>query len=124
MVSLEGQSSPLHPSVMSSCISFTQATKLSKEYEKEGGGYENEAGSKNEPKKGAPKPKTEDKKSKETKSTKDTKDAKEKKSTASASQKKAAGAAGKKKSGDPKKAAAAKSSKSAAAKKGTKAKKP
>ncbi|OAL51139.1 hypothetical protein IQ07DRAFT_413446 [Pyrenochaeta sp. DS3sAY3a] len=31
-----------------------KAAKLSKEYEKKGGGYENEAGSKNEPKKGTP----------------------------------------------------------------------
>ncbi|KAI1076857.1 hypothetical protein F5B20DRAFT_554044, partial [Whalleya microplaca] len=31
-----------------------QASKLAKEYEKQGGDYENEAGSKNEPKKGAP----------------------------------------------------------------------
>lgn len=31
-----------------------QATKLAKEYEKQGGGYENDPDSKNQPKKGAP----------------------------------------------------------------------
>ena len=36
--------------------------KLAKEYEKHGGGYENEAGSKNEPTKGAPQAKSEEKK--------------------------------------------------------------
>lgn len=35
--------------------------KLAKEYEKQGGGYENEPGSKNEPQKGAPKAKSEEK---------------------------------------------------------------
>ncbi|KAE8853672.1 hypothetical protein HRS9122_00664 [Pyrenophora teres f. teres] len=44
-----------------------KASKLSKEYEKKGGGYENEAGSKNEPKKGAPKKKAEGKKKAEEK---------------------------------------------------------
>ncbi|KAF2036375.1 hypothetical protein EK21DRAFT_84066 [Setomelanomma holmii] len=39
-----------------------KAAKLSKEYEKKGGGYENEAGSKNEPKKGTPQPKSSSKK--------------------------------------------------------------
>ncbi|KAK0644350.1 hypothetical protein B0T16DRAFT_356185 [Cercophora newfieldiana] len=39
--------------------------KLAKEYEKHGGGYENEAGSKNEPKKGAPQAKSERKKHEE-----------------------------------------------------------
>ncbi|KAF2131005.1 hypothetical protein P153DRAFT_257341, partial [Dothidotthia symphoricarpi CBS 119687] len=34
-----------------------KATKLAKEYEKKGGSYENEEGSKNEPKKGTPKAK-------------------------------------------------------------------
>ena len=34
-----------------------QAAKLSKEYEKQGGDYENEPGSKNKPKKGTPEPK-------------------------------------------------------------------
>jgi hypothetical protein len=43
-----------------------QASKLAKEYEKQGGGYENEPGSKNEPKKGEPENKTEAKKKKET----------------------------------------------------------
>ncbi|KAF2798516.1 hypothetical protein K505DRAFT_296335 [Melanomma pulvis-pyrius CBS 109.77] len=44
-----------------------KATKLSKEYEKKGGGYENEAGSKNEPVKGKPKPKEAEKKKSENK---------------------------------------------------------
>ncbi|KAF1831550.1 hypothetical protein BDW02DRAFT_531603 [Decorospora gaudefroyi] len=39
-----------------------KASKLSKEYEKKGGGYENEAGSKNEPRKGAPRAKAEGRK--------------------------------------------------------------
>ncbi|KAF2808902.1 uncharacterized protein BDZ99DRAFT_354409, partial [Mytilinidion resinicola] len=39
-----------------------KAAKLSKEYEKKGGSYENEAGSKNEPKTGAPQHKTDKKK--------------------------------------------------------------
>lgn len=43
-----------------------KASKLAKEYEKQGGGYENEPGSKNEPKKGAPEPKSESKKEAET----------------------------------------------------------
>ncbi|KAI0129761.1 hypothetical protein BJ170DRAFT_286507 [Xylariales sp. AK1849] len=43
-----------------------KAAKLAKEYEKQGGDYENEAGSKNEPKKGAPEHKTEAKKIAET----------------------------------------------------------
>ncbi|KAL1881277.1 hypothetical protein Daus18300_001129 [Diaporthe australafricana] len=42
------------------------ASKLAKEYEKQGGGYENEEGSKNEPKKGEPEPKSDSKKKKET----------------------------------------------------------
>ncbi|KAL5381689.1 hypothetical protein PMIN02_010202 [Paraphaeosphaeria minitans] len=36
------------------CLLAVQASKLSKEYEKRGGDYENKAGTKNEPKKGAP----------------------------------------------------------------------
>ncbi|KAJ0385219.1 hypothetical protein COL922a_006815 [Colletotrichum nupharicola] len=43
-----------------------KASKLAKEYEKQGGDYENEAGSKNEPKKGEPEKKSESKKKKET----------------------------------------------------------
>jgi hypothetical protein len=43
-----------------------QASKLAKEYEAQGGEYENEAGSKNEPKKGAPQHKSEAKKKAET----------------------------------------------------------
>ncbi|KAG8533726.1 uncharacterized protein KY384_001467 [Bacidia gigantensis] len=44
-----------------------KAGKISEEYEKRGGGYENEAGSANEPTKGAPKPKSDEKKAKEVK---------------------------------------------------------
>lgn len=43
-----------------------QASKLAKEYENQGGDYENESGSKNEPKKGAPEHKSENKKKMET----------------------------------------------------------
>ncbi|KAF7520364.1 hypothetical protein G7054_g12799 [Neopestalotiopsis clavispora] len=43
-----------------------KAAKLAKEYEKQGGDYENEAGSKNEPKKGDPQPKSDSKKKAET----------------------------------------------------------
>ncbi|WYZ45970.1 hypothetical protein EsH8_IX_000195 [Colletotrichum jinshuiense] len=43
-----------------------KATKLAKEYEKQGGDYENEAGSKNEPKKGEPEKKSADKRKAET----------------------------------------------------------
>ncbi|KAJ0166187.1 hypothetical protein CTA2_8336 [Colletotrichum tanaceti] len=43
-----------------------KGAKLAKEYEKQGGGYENEAGSKNEPKKGEPQKKSESKKASET----------------------------------------------------------
>lgn len=43
-----------------------QASKLAKEYEKQGGDYENEAGSKNEPKKGAPEAKSKSKRKAET----------------------------------------------------------
>lgn len=39
--------------------------KLAKEYEAQGGGYENDPGSKNEPKAGAPVAKSESKKKKE-----------------------------------------------------------
>lgn len=44
-----------------------KAGKISEEYEKRGGGYENEAGSKNEPTKGAPIPKSDAKKDAEVK---------------------------------------------------------
>lgn len=44
---------------------MVQAVKLAKDYEKKGGGYENEPGSKNEPRKGKPESKSEDKKTKE-----------------------------------------------------------
>ncbi|RYP87658.1 hypothetical protein DL770_004737 [Monosporascus sp. CRB-9-2] len=43
-----------------------KASKLAKEYEKRGGDYENEPGSKNEPRKGTPRPKSEAKKASET----------------------------------------------------------
>ena len=45
----------------------SQAGKISEEYEKRGGGYENDPGSANEPTKGAPKPKSDEKKAKESK---------------------------------------------------------
>ena len=48
-----------------------QASKISKEYEKRGGDYENEAGSKNEPTKGAPKGKSDEKKNDEVKDSED-----------------------------------------------------
>jgi hypothetical protein len=48
-----------------------KASKLSKEYEKKGGDYENEAGSKNEATKGTPKAKTSAKKEKELKDSKE-----------------------------------------------------
>lgn len=44
-----------------------QSGKISEEYEKRGGGYENEPGSKNEPTKGAPKSKSDEKKDAEMK---------------------------------------------------------
>lgn len=43
-----------------------KASKLAKEYEARGGGYENEAGSRNEPKQGEPEKKSEGKKREET----------------------------------------------------------
>ena len=48
-----------------------QATKLSKEYEKRGGNYENSPGSKNEPAKGTPQPKSSGKKKSEEKKSED-----------------------------------------------------
>ncbi|KAJ5028622.1 hypothetical protein PSV08DRAFT_219477 [Bipolaris maydis] len=51
-----------------------KASKLAKEYEKKGGGYENEAGSKNEPKKGVPQEKSPAKKNAEEKEKDDKKD--------------------------------------------------
>ncbi|EUC48519.1 hypothetical protein COCMIDRAFT_87080 [Bipolaris oryzae ATCC 44560] len=51
-----------------------KASKLAKEYEKKGGGYENEAGSKNEPKKGVPQEKSPAKKKAEEKEKDDKKD--------------------------------------------------
>ena len=48
-------------------LTSLQAAKIAKEYEKKGGDYENEAGSKNEPKKGVPEHKTDSKKESETK---------------------------------------------------------
>ncbi|MCJ1339510.1 hypothetical protein MMC09_004800 [Bachmanniomyces sp. S44760] len=46
---------------------LSQAGKISKEYEAQGGGYENEPGSKNEPKAGAPEHKSDSKKEEEVK---------------------------------------------------------
>ncbi|KAK7964455.1 hypothetical protein PG996_007848 [Apiospora saccharicola] len=43
-----------------------KGAKLAKEYEKQGGDYENEAGSKNQPKKGAPEAKSDKQKEDET----------------------------------------------------------
>ncbi|KAK8112462.1 ankyrin repeat protein [Apiospora sp. TS-2023a] len=43
-----------------------EGAKLAKEYEKQGGEYENEAGSKNQPKKGAPEAKSDKQKEDET----------------------------------------------------------
>lgn len=43
-------------------LTYVLASKLAKEYEAKGGEYDNEAGSKNEPTKGTPKPKTSEKK--------------------------------------------------------------
>ena len=48
-------------------LMHSQAGKISEEYEKRGGGYENEPGSKNEPTKGAPTPKSDAKKDAEVK---------------------------------------------------------
>jgi len=42
-----------------------QGAKLAKEYEKQGGDYENEAGSKNQPKKGSPQSKSDKQKEEE-----------------------------------------------------------
>lgn len=60
------------------CTDNTQASKLAKEYEAKGGSYENESGSKNEPEKGTPKPKSDAKKGKEVKDSGKKKDAEEK----------------------------------------------
>jgi hypothetical protein len=48
-------------------VDHLQAAKLSKEYEKKGGSYENSPGSKNVPQKGTPQPKSSDKKKAEEK---------------------------------------------------------
>ena len=47
------------------CSDALQARKLAKSYEEAGGEYENEPGSKNEPRKGSPKPKSETRKNEE-----------------------------------------------------------
>ncbi|RAR04408.1 actin patch protein [Stemphylium lycopersici] len=54
-----------------------KASKLSKEYEKKGGGYENEPGSKNEPKKGVPREKSKGRKKAEVKEEEERKKKKE-----------------------------------------------
>ena len=77
-----------------------QASKLSKEYEKEGGGYENVAGSKNEPAKGPPEAKSEAIKKEEVKTDNQEKDTKEKPKANSA--KKATGKKGDSKTKAPK----------------------
>merc|ERR1711881_623546 len=56
-----------------------KAAQLSKEYEARGGGYENEGGSKNEPKKGTPEPKSDKKKEKDEEKEDSSKDKKEEK---------------------------------------------
>ncbi|KAI4125528.1 MAG: hypothetical protein LQ341_006973, partial [Variospora aurantia] len=66
--------------------------KISKEYEKKGGSYENEAGSDNKPTKGAPEPKSDEQKEDETKDASDDKpDDKEKEKPKANSGKKATG---------------------------------
>lgn len=64
MVSVEGMEQ-LNWNGYGVLLISTKASKLAKEYEKQGGDYENEAGSKNEPKKGEPQHKSEGKKSRE-----------------------------------------------------------
>jgi hypothetical protein len=68
MVRMEGISYSFPGRCSCTCVLIVEekASKLAKEYEKQGGEYENEAGSKNEPKKGDPQPKSESKKKKET----------------------------------------------------------
>ncbi|KAL8850535.1 MAG: hypothetical protein Q9221_004492 [Calogaya cf. arnoldii] len=61
--------------------------KISKEYEKKGGDYENEAGSKNEPTKGAPESKSEEEKKEETKASDDKKEEKAEKPKANSAKK-------------------------------------
>lgn len=68
---LEGELSPEFSRRLGSrrsddTLTQNQASKLAKEYEKQGGEYENEAGSKNEPKKGEPEAKSNSKKKAET----------------------------------------------------------
>lgn len=68
MVSVEGKKTPAISILVlrDRLLMLVKANKLAKEYEKQGGGYENEAGSKNEPKKGEPQAKSESKKKAET----------------------------------------------------------
>ncbi|KAI4240326.1 MAG: hypothetical protein L6R42_011539, partial [Xanthoria sp. 1 TBL-2021] len=61
--------------------------KISKEYEKKGGDYENEAGSKNEPAKGAPESKSEEEKKEETKGSDEKKEEKAEKPKANSGKK-------------------------------------
>ncbi|KAL8729661.1 MAG: hypothetical protein Q9166_004610 [cf. Caloplaca sp. 2 TL-2023] len=61
--------------------------KISKEYEKKGGDYENEAGSKNEPAKGVPEAKSEEEKKEETKGSEEKKEDKAEKPKANSGKK-------------------------------------
>ncbi|KAL9011953.1 MAG: hypothetical protein Q9173_003242, partial [Seirophora scorigena] len=80
------------------------AWKISKEYEKKGGSYENEAGSENKPTKGAPEPKSDEQKDDETKDASDDKpDDKEKEKPKANSGKKATGKKGESRAKAPKK---------------------
>ncbi|KAH6618587.1 hypothetical protein C7974DRAFT_400430 [Boeremia exigua] len=64
-----------------------KAAEISKEYEKQGGGYENEAGSKNEPKKGEPEAKSDSKKKAEEKKADAKKDSEEEQEAPASAQK-------------------------------------
>ncbi|KAL9604278.1 MAG: hypothetical protein Q9219_000676 [cf. Caloplaca sp. 3 TL-2023] len=76
--------------------------KISKEYEKKGGDYENEAGTENKPAKGAPEPKSDEQKKDETKEDADDKQEEKEKPKAN-SGKKATGKKGDSKAKAPKK---------------------
>ena len=67
--SMEGQSETPYPIPQNnnSLTQLPQAAQIGKEYEAQGGDYENEPGSKNKPEKGPPQKKSEATKSKETK---------------------------------------------------------
>ncbi|KAL8673426.1 MAG: hypothetical protein Q9168_002169 [Polycauliona sp. 1 TL-2023] len=75
------------PSPASTSPQTDPGMKISKEYEKKGGDYENEAGSKNEPAKGAPESKSEEEKKEETKGSDDKKEEKAEKPKANSGRK-------------------------------------